>query len=98
MDLALGLVLPPVIDVLNREVINEDERFIVACLTCLIIALIIDWPQIANGNASNLPATAALLFTEAQSVFKLYWSKSFLRDQLQTKVGKVEDPTKPQLG
>ena len=97
MELLIGLILPPAIDYLNKHVVNDAERFIVAVITCLLFALIVDYQQISKGNMNDLPGIALVIFAEAQIIFNLYWKNSFLRDKLQTKIGSGVNPT-PNLG
>lgn len=82
-----GLILPPFVDILNKDVHEENERFIVAVLTCFIVALLIHWDEVMGGSLTSAGAYFVLIFSESQILFKLYFQKSFLRLKLDERLG-----------
>lgn len=86
----VGFVLPPLIEVLNRDIKKENERFIVAVIICLLAASLIHWKEIADGSPEKVALLAGVIFWESQSVFKLYFAKSWMRGYIQAKVGTNE--------
>lgn len=92
----VGLILPPFVDIVNKDVPNEEERFLVTLLVCFLVALFLKWPQIANGSPDQVITDGALVFMESQLIYKLYFAKSFLRSKLIQKINQPEaDPTIP---
>jgi len=77
-----GFILPPVVDYLNREVANANERFIVTILLCLCVAIITKWNLLMYGSPDAVLASMSMIFIESQLVFKLYFKNSWLRTQL----------------
>lgn len=82
-----GIVLPPVVDFINKDVHNDQERFIVTILVCLGVATILKWDAITYGTPEEILATAGIIFAESQAVFKLYFKCSTLRAKIQAKLG-----------
>jgi hypothetical protein len=91
----VGFFMPPLVDVLNRDIKDETERFIVSTLLCAIAAFIIQYPSLRLGSVEGFAGTIALLFTESQTIFKLYFKQSALRGQLLTKI--YPDMTKKEI-
>lgn len=82
----VGLVLPPFIDYLNREVPNENERFLVAVMVCVAVAVLTKWSNLQSGSATEVMTTASIIFLQSQVIFKLYFKNSFIREKLQQTV------------
>jgi len=74
-----GLVLPPVIDLVNQYVSNKILKFWVSMLICLVVAGILNFDKIASGNWAEFLGIAGFIFTQAQAVYKTYWSESRAR-------------------
>lgn len=87
MENFIGILLPPLIEVVNKDVQNEEARFIVGCVVCFMVSILVNFQKVQNGDFSTLPQTFLVILTEAVSVFNLYWRKSFLRNKLQEKLG-----------
>lgn len=81
----IGFVLPPFIDLLNRKVSNSNLRYIISLALCLVISAVLHLNELQLGNAESFFASAGLIFGEAQTVYKLYWEKSEVRDTLNLK-------------
>lgn len=88
----IGLILPPFVDVLNRDVPNEQERFIVALLLCIGLAVLTQWNSLIGGSPMAIATTASLIFFESQIIFKLYFKNSFLRKKLKEEVINTNEP------
>lgn len=77
----LGLVLPPAIDFLNKHVADSKLRFVVSVAVCLLVAGAIKLYE-GKLNLNSVPeflASAGIVFTEAQAVYKLFYEKSRLQ-------------------
>ncbi len=102
----IGTVLPPLIEVLNKDIPHEknitlgvgkvkiemNERFLATLAICLSAAAVINAKAIQAGSVEQLLASFALIFTESQTVYKLYFENSGLREQIQDYVNPKEDP------
>lgn len=78
----IGVVLPPVIDLLNRKVASSVWRFIISVGICILVAAIINYPKFMDGDWTQFATKFSLIFTEAQIIYQLYWKKSSVRSKL----------------
>jgi len=87
LDIAnlVGFVLPPVIDLINRFIKNSNLRYLVSVLVCLLISGVINFKAVQGGSVDSLLTSFGLIFAEASSVYKLYWDKSAVRENLKLK-------------
>lgn len=84
----VGFIMPPFVEFLNKDVRKEHERYIVAMLSCFIVAIFIHWNDIANGRPEHFVFYAGLIFTESNTIFKLYFADSWIRGKMHEKFGK----------
>lgn len=91
----VGFVLPPVVEFLNKDVQNDNARFIISLVVCLLAAVALDWNQVSSGNVDQTQLTMdiGIIFLESQSIFKLYFQQSWLRGKIQTVISSVNAPT-----
>lgn len=73
----IGLVLPPVIDLINKKIGDEKIRFAVSILLCVVVGLLINLDKLNDFN--SLLGNMAVVFATAQATYNLYWKKSTLR-------------------
>lgn len=85
----VGFLLPPLIEIFNKQVYKRSERFFVAMLTCAITAIFLHWREIETGNPEMVTANFLLIATESQLLYKTYFGESWLRGYIQTRVGTV---------
>lgn len=78
----IGLVLPPVIDLVNKFVKDSRLRYVVSLLICILVGAVINFNQLRVGSVTEFLVSAGLVFAEAQTVYKLYWSDSAARAKL----------------
>lgn len=89
----IGFILPPFVDLINRN-IPEDQtskKFLVSVGVCLIVAVAIKWNSLTAGSVDEALGSFALIFTESQAVYKLYFKDSYLRSKLFGKEETVEE-------
>ena len=92
----VGFLMPPIVEVLNKDVKGANERFLVTVFVCLLAATILHWNELIYGSPEQLLASAGIIFTESQVVFKLYFQNSWVRWKIQTKMdGEGEKIEKP---
>ena len=80
----VGLVMPPLVEVLNKDVQGKTERVLVTIAVCFIAAVLLRWNDLVYGSPKEVFALAGLIFGESQAVFKLYFENSWLRWKIQT--------------
>lgn len=82
MENLVGLVLPLIIDLLNRFVPNSNLRYVISLVICLIVAALLNLSAIQLGDSNSFFASFGIIFAEAQSVYKIWWGKSGSRKSL----------------
>ena len=73
IPLILGVVMPPVIDLVNKYVPNSNARFLVSIVFSLLLGGLIAFSE--SGWDAVL-ANAGLVFVSAQAVYKLWYKDS----------------------
>lgn len=76
---AIGAVLPPLIDVVNRFVKLSWLRFVIALLVSLILGVVLAYFQYGWGG---IAADAGVIFIASQTVYKLWYDKSGLQARI----------------
>ena len=83
----LGFFLPPVIDLINRKILDSDKRFWTSVLVCVVAALGFNF--IENGGAfgdfEGIKNSVFVVFGLAQLSYKGVWEKSNVREKLALK-------------
>ena len=78
-----GVVVPLIADFLNRNVPKTEEyarqRFFITLLTCLGMATFVKWGALQAGDPEQLLGSLAVIFTESQLMYKLYFKESAVR-------------------
>lgn len=94
----VGFVLPPLVEVINKDVKKEWERFVITLVICLFTGTLLHWKEIASGNPETVLLYSAAIFAESQLIFKLYFAKSWVRGAIRDKVGSsvVQEELKPE--
>jgi len=82
----VGVVMPPIVELLNRDVKSETERYIVSVLLCFLAAILLHWREVEVGSPETVLAYATLIFMESQTVYRLYFKKSRIRGLMHEKL------------
>lgn len=92
-SLFVGFILPPIIDLLNKDIPKEreTERFLATGAICLAIAAIFNVHQIMTNSWGQLATSFALIFTQSQAAYKLYFKNSALRSKLLDRITSPDD-------
>ncbi len=90
----VGLVMPPIIQILAKDipVEKEKERFLATTAICLALAVILKWNELILGSYEQVLASFGVIFIEAQAVYKLYFKNSALRDVMDKRLTPDEQP------
>jgi len=76
LELIVGAVLPPVIDLINKYIKHSRVRYIVSIIVCLLLGVAFNYQ---NLDFTNILASGAIIFAAAQTTYKTYWNTSKLR-------------------
>lgn len=95
----VGVILPPIVDIVNKDIKSDEERYLVTLLICLLTGAIMKWESLVVGSPGEALKSAGIVFFESQTVFKLYFKNSYLRARIQETIAKptspVNSPTPP---
>ena len=96
----IGVLLPPVIEILNRDIPQEKqkERFLATLAICFVVALLLKWNSLVLGNVEQLLVSFGLIFTESQAVYRLYFKDSYFRAKLKARLDKINSSNDEPLG
>jgi len=78
----IGLVLPFLIDIINKHITNSKVKFLISLFVSLALAAWIKFDALVGGDVLSVLQSAGIVFAEAQTVYKLYWEKSAVRTAL----------------
>ena len=82
----VGFLLPPFVEILNKDVKSDWERYIVSLITCLLIGILLHWNDIAHGTPQDTFLYATMIFVESNTIYKLYFANSRLRGFINNEV------------
>lgn len=91
----LGFILPPVVQILNKDVHTERERFIVSLIICLMSALVVKWNELITGDTEDMMVYAMLIWTESQVIYRMYFKTSAIQQRIQEKLNPVVETSIP---
>ena len=79
----LGLLLPPLIDVINAKITNSGARFWISVIVCTVIGTTLHFVQ-NNGIASQdeLAKSIMFVFGAAQLSYKGFYEESSVRKSI----------------
>lgn len=77
MQNLIGFLLPPFIDLINKDIPNSKVKFVISLVVCVIVGVILNYQQLSN--TQNLLGGIAIVFTTAQVTYYTYWQNSQLR-------------------
>lgn len=82
MENLIGFILPVGIDFINKHITDSKVRYLIALAVCLLIGMIFHISELKAGSVNEFLTTSGIIFTEAQTVYKLYWEKSSIREKM----------------
>jgi len=80
IETLVGLFLPFVIDAMNKGVTNSRVKYLVSVFLCLGLGILLNLEKATVGDVLG---SGALIFTSAQTMYKLYWKNSKVRKVFQ---------------
>jgi hypothetical protein len=79
VELIIGAVLPPFIDLVNRYIKNSRVKYGVSLLASILIGVILNYQEL---GIENVLGSGAIVFAAAQTVYKTYWKDAKLREKI----------------
>lgn len=80
MEQFIGFFLPPVIDLINRNISNSKIKFWISMLISVVVAVIIKWQDL--NNFQEVLGSIGIIFAEAQIIYKTWWKDSGIRGRV----------------
>lgn len=84
----IGILVPAVIDLINRNVKNSDARFWISVVVCAVVGLGVNYLETAfafsnpRAGFDSISSSILAIFGLAQISYKAVWEKSGLRESL----------------
>lgn len=75
-DALIGLVMPMLIDIVNRNIWDSRWRYVISIVFCLLVGTITNLKEL---RLDSVLASGAIVFASAQTVYKMYWANSTAR-------------------
>lgn len=94
----IGFLLPPVIEIMNKDKTNEKQKFIISMAVCLVAAFFTKYNSLTGGDYNSVLTSFGIIFVESQVIFKLYFKNSFFRSVMVERLTKTEDKTEDPVG
>lgn len=86
MQYLIGFLLPPLVEIINKDIQSGTERYIIAIIVSLLLAAGVDWQAIMASHLSNFLQVFCIYASESNFIFNLYWKNSLVRVKLKTKL------------
>ena len=86
MNDLIGLVLPPVIDLINHKVSNSAVKVLLSLAISLIVGALLNLDKLNVKDAGDVLQAGLVVFGSAQVTYQLYWKKSLDRQQMVSKL------------
>lgn len=82
------IILPFAIDFFNKKVQKEEEKVVVAFLTCVVAAVALNWKALTNTfSLEGAGMTLFLLFSLSYLIFKGWYRRSTIRTRYLSLIG-----------
>lgn len=103
---AIGFILPPIVEILNKDIpvdkkltfklwkfsVAIKERYLATLAICFCTAVLLKLNDLQVSTLDDIFASFGIIFTESQFVYTTYFKDSNLREGIQDKFMKKEDP------
>lgn len=91
----VGFVMPLLVQVFNRDIQKETERYVVSVVACIVVAVLLDWHQLVYGSPAQVFVSACIIFAESNATYTLYFAKSGMRAGLIKLIGGTSELQEP---
>jgi hypothetical protein len=79
LEILVGIILPPFIDLVNRYVKNGNWRYVASLVVSLVVGGLLSLNEL---SLQNVLESGAIVFAAAQTVYKTYYASSGVRERL----------------
>ena len=86
MNDLVGLVLPPVIDLINHKVSNSSLKLLISVAISLVVGALLNLDKLNINSAPEVLKSGLVVFGSAQVTYQLYWKDSLDRQRMVTKL------------
>lgn len=91
----VGFAMPLLVQVLNRDIQKETERYVVSVVACLLVAILLDWHKLVYGSPEQVFISACIIFVESNATYTLYFARSGMRAGLIKLIGGTNQLQEP---
>lgn len=80
----LGLLLPPLIELINKKVTDSTWKFWISVVVCAIFGVLINFFTHGNhlGSQDDVAKSILAVFAASQISFKTVWENSQMREKI----------------
>ena len=82
IELLVGAAMPVIIEFFARWVKNEKGKFLLSLLLPLIAGTALNYQNLKVGDIEQILASGTVIFTAAQTVYKIYFRDSALQRKI----------------
>lgn len=75
LNLIIGAILPPFIQLLNQYVKNSNVRYVISIVTCLGVGSVSTY-ILGDLNATDMLKSAGVVFASASTTYKLFFDNT----------------------
>lgn len=79
IEILIGAFLPPIIDLINKNIAHSRIRFLISLLISILIGVAVSYNEL---SIDNILGSAAIVFAAANTTYKTYWNTSSIRANL----------------
>lgn len=92
MNDLIGLVLPPVIDLVNHKISSSSLKLLISVAISLVIGALLNLDKLNLNSAPEVFKSGLVVFGSAQVTYQLYWKDSLDRQRMVTKLQGNQNP------
>jgi hypothetical protein len=81
-EVLIGLVLPVVLEFVNKYIKSSGGKFAVSLIIPLLIGVVINIGSLKAGSVEEVLESGTIVFTAAQAMYKLYFKDSTLQKRI----------------
>lgn len=76
IQIIIGALLPPVIDLINRRISSSKVRYVISVVVCLLLGVALNYQGLSLSNPETFLTSFGLIFASAQTTYKMYWKEN----------------------
>lgn len=84
MEIIIGLFAPFIVEIIVKFVNEPRLKFLASVLVCLALGVALNLATLQKTTPEELLATVAIIFTSAQTMYKLYFKDSNVQKRIES--------------